>query len=293
LLVVVGILALLISLLMPSLSVARQSAQRISCAARLNQQILAAKILEANHKGYYPLVGVLPGIQPQDLDDTYATKYEYLSYPFAGYTRMIAPVTIALAVEMSDRTGVAAVSNNQVGNVETDGRGFIKNFLCPSQAASVSDLTQLPELYIAIPSTGAPICWYTEAMSYIYNEAVLGWGDSDIYGRLKGCSSQIRQQSRTMFAADGLGGVISGTPNRYQSITWTPMATVYNIRTTPPVTLADALKGNGSGVGNAGDYANFDKHRHQGKINIAFFDGHVETRNITGNDLSSVYLLAP
>lgn len=33
--------------------------------------------------------------------------------------------------------------------------------------------------------------------------------------------------------------------------------------------------------------------RHQGKLNIAFCDGHVETRDVTTTDLQSVYQLTP
>jgi prepilin-type N-terminal cleavage/methylation domain-containing protein len=77
LLVVIGVIALLIAMLLPSLSAARQAASRTSCAARLNQQIIAAHLHVYEHKGFYPMVGVLPGIQPPDLDDTYAVKYSY------------------------------------------------------------------------------------------------------------------------------------------------------------------------------------------------------------------------
>ena len=64
---------------------------------------------------------------------------------------------------------------------------------------------------------------------------------------------------------------------------------VYGVSVAPTMTLADALTGDGL----AGDPQNFDLHRHRGKINIAFCDGHVETRSITPQDLSSVYLMAP
>ena len=67
------------------------------------------------------------------------------------------------------------------------------------------------------------------------------------------------------------------------------MSTFYNIAQYPPVTMADAYLENG----NAGDTENFDLIRHHGKINIAFCDGHVETRTISAADLQSVFLLAP
>jgi prepilin-type processing-associated H-X9-DG protein/prepilin-type N-terminal cleavage/methylation domain-containing protein len=306
LLVVIGIIALLIAILLPGLSVARQAALRTSCMARLHNELIAAQMHATDHKGYFPLVGVLPGIQPTDLDDNYAVKYSYESYSFGydpatgtAYTRMIAPITIALATEMTNRTGVAAISNDQIGQIETDSHGFIQNFFCPAQATSVDGLIQLPMLYIAIfspDSNGLPTgvtTWYTEAMGYVYNEAVLGWGETDTYGRLKGQLTQIHQPSRTMFVADGLGGNVSYAPGRFGWETGSPMATLYNIANKPPVTMADAYNGNGSGIGLAGDNANFDRFRHRGKINIGFFDGHVETRTLKISDLSTVFLLAP
>ena len=53
--------------------------------------------------------------------------------------------------------------------------------------------------------------------------------------------------------------------------------------------MADALTADGK----AGDADNFDLKRHLGKINIAFCDGHVETRDISVKSLTGVYLLAP
>jgi prepilin-type N-terminal cleavage/methylation domain-containing protein/prepilin-type processing-associated H-X9-DG protein len=289
LLVVIGIIALLIAMLMPTLTGVRQIEQRTNCAARLEQQLLGAQIHAADHHGYYPLAGVLPGVQPPDFSDDNCVKFDYFSYNFSGFTRMIAPITISLASEMSFKSVLNAQSNNAIGIAETDDHGFIKNFLCPSQAGSVSELQQLPMLYICPAQSpwGSSIVWYTEAMSYIYNEAALGWGNLDVYNRGKGKASNIRQSSRTMFVADGLGGSVY--ESRFPYPTGSPMATVYNIATNPPVTLADALTGDGL----AGDPENFDLVRHHGKINIGFCDGHVETRNITANDLRTVFLLAP
>jgi prepilin-type processing-associated H-X9-DG protein len=139
-----------------------------------------------------------------------------------------------------------------------------------------------PALFYRSPAGGAglQLAWL-ESQSYVYNEAALGWDDS--MGRARGQLSRIRWQSQTMMMADGFGGDFTRTNYNYQ------FSTVYNKVSTGAVTLADALVGNGR----AGDPSNFDRVRHQGKLNIGFFDGHVETRSISTQDLASVYLMAP
>ncbi len=313
LLVVIGIIALLISLLMPALAVVRQAAARTSCAARIHSQLLAAQVHANDHGGYYPLVGTLPGtqyppdivggIEPQNLEDPNASRYDYFSYPYADVTRMLAPITIALSTEMSYRAILTAQTNDQIGAAETDDGGFIRNFLCPAQVSSVSELINLnqqPMLYYYYPEAGGQyIIWYNEAMSYIYNEAICGWGDedpannyADKLNRGHGRIASIHQPARTMFVADGLMGNPNGS--QFQYPTGAGMATLYNMVPYPPITMADALNGGDDSPGSlAGDPENFDKVRHHGKINVGFCDGHVETLYITTSDLSRVFLLAP
>ncbi len=54
LLVVIGIIALLISILMPALSRAREHARRVSCASNLRQQGLCFHMYASENKGVYP-----------------------------------------------------------------------------------------------------------------------------------------------------------------------------------------------------------------------------------------------
>jgi len=305
LLVVIGIIALLISILLPALSKAKELANRTACESKLKQIILAAQLHASDHQGYYPLVGVIPGQQPPDLDDTYSTKYSYYPPdPTNGINeRFIAPITFALSLELSHRNVLNNSSNSYLDPEETDAQGFIKNFLCPSQGSSIDMYLQLPLLYVASAASddnGLTVA-YTEAMSYDFNEAICGWGDANTTGRLKGKVSLIRQPALTMFACDGLQGSVP-EPRVPLSGYWdtlpappSGMAALYNIAASPnigslpPVTMADALTDDGK----AGDSDNFDQKRHMGKINIAFCDGHVESRNITVKDLIKVFLLAP
>jgi prepilin-type N-terminal cleavage/methylation domain-containing protein/prepilin-type processing-associated H-X9-DG protein len=55
LLVVVGIIALLIGILMPALSAARQNAQGVQCLSNLRQMMIAAQMYVNAHRGSYPI----------------------------------------------------------------------------------------------------------------------------------------------------------------------------------------------------------------------------------------------
>jgi prepilin-type processing-associated H-X9-DG protein len=56
--------------------------------------------------------------------------------------------------------------------------------------------------------------------------------------------------------------------------------------------VLNATQGPG-GVVVAGSASCFDLKRHQKKINVAFCDGHVETRDITTGDLQKIFLVPP
>ncbi len=56
LLVVIGIIALLISILLPTLSSARRSAQTVACASNARQLALAIRLFAQEHRGYMPTV---------------------------------------------------------------------------------------------------------------------------------------------------------------------------------------------------------------------------------------------
>ncbi len=277
----------------------RQAANRVGCEARIHRILIAAQLHAMDHQGYYPLVGVLPGYQPVDLNDKYCTKYDFFQDDSqAPYTRYPAPITVALSRQFSRQNLLADPGNNALGSEETDSQGFIKNFFCPAQASSTADFQQQPLLWSCGSGTSGGNIAYTQAQSYIYNEAICGWSDStNPTGRLNGLARLVRQPSATMFIADGQQGYATETRIPFSAIQppypLAGMATLYNISATAPVTMADAFAGNGSGIGIAGDKANFDLQRHRGKINVGFCDGHVETRNITPVDLATVFLLAP
>jgi prepilin-type N-terminal cleavage/methylation domain-containing protein/prepilin-type processing-associated H-X9-DG protein len=64
LLVVIGIIAVLVSLLMPALRNARQAAQQVSCASNMRQLVIAFHMYAGEYKGCAPMVDSPPYGQP-------------------------------------------------------------------------------------------------------------------------------------------------------------------------------------------------------------------------------------
>src|SRR6266496_791957 len=79
LLVVIGIIALLIAILLPALSRARESANMIKCQATLRSMAQAAHLHAAEHQGYMPLAGPqYPAEQSAaGIGDAQKRKYTY------------------------------------------------------------------------------------------------------------------------------------------------------------------------------------------------------------------------
>jgi len=290
LLVVIGIIALLIAMLMPALVGARRAAMQVQCAAQIQQILGLVENHAVTHRGYVPLAGLLvgPSIDPVGLNDPTQSKYDYLSI---GGVSTNTPLcfTASFASDLGDPRILNAQTVDDLNTAQVDPRGFLRIFRCPAHMPETGPLWG-PLLYLAVPPAMPWQSW-NESQSYIYNEAALGWNDT--LGRTRGQVSRVRLHSQTMIMADGLGGSASrvtalNLPSGGEILNMT-MSTVYNKVPNGPVTLADALAGNA----NAGDPQNFDTVRHHGRMNIGFFDGHVESRNISVNDLLNVYLMPP
>jgi prepilin-type processing-associated H-X9-DG protein/prepilin-type N-terminal cleavage/methylation domain-containing protein len=329
LLVVIGIIALLIAILLPVLVRARQVAQREQCAAKLHQIMVAASNHAVDHAGYYPLTGMLTGGQPQELDDTRKYDYRntdyYISVNYYGQaypiqvTRGLATITEALGTEMGFKKFLT-VTDASIGQTGQDTvlnhykDSLYRCFFCPSEpdVDSISGFWSfgiwMPAAHIInwtgnLPNDPPHQEYVVEPTSYMFNEYVLGFNDQ--YGRLRGHASMVRSPGQTFFACDGLGDT-GVNPNRsieygsqppggtYTLYNNFPNYTTKNFLPTPAIALGDILATRKKGPTIWGGTAYcFDLPRHQGKLNIAFCDGHVETRNVSANDLSNVFLLPP
>jgi prepilin-type N-terminal cleavage/methylation domain-containing protein/prepilin-type processing-associated H-X9-DG protein len=268
LLVVIGIIAVLISMLLPALSKAREQAKQAQCLSQLKEIGTAAQMFANEHQQFLPLAGTLWGMPagyamptPQALNDISQRHYTY--YNSGGYTRPM-PFEAALAYYL----GQPQFRTDSTFNLQPDlDSGYARQvFTCPSQ-----QVDSYPPMIQIEYST-----WTVRLhCSYGFNGEALGWnsGKSDGSGvqdhyRARGNVSRMgHQPADTMLFCDAYPRTSSTTdPNAGASGTFY----AYKLNQT----LADCYK-------DPNQVLQFDTVRHGGKMNILFLDYHAEKFDIS------------
>ena len=271
LLVVIGIIALLISILLPALAVARQSAQSLKCSAQLRTLGQAMTMHAQDHRGYYPLAGninlnnnvnpannaALANDHPQDLGDGSMQRYDYFANNSDGTDIIPTALPEALATYLGTQpvsVGWQAVDASMMTGVLRDA------FMCPSDQINPlqTDYLQAPQ-WINNQAGNYLQAW----SSYGYNSEFFGWwpggpNQGKPTDRLRGQITACPHPSDTMLLMD--------TPCNVNREVWCNNS---------QASLADVYMNNnsaGSGL--------FDLLRHRGRVNILYADGHVDSQPI-------------
>ena len=264
LLVVIGIIALLISMLLPALSKTREKANLVKCMSNLRQIGQAFTMHAVEHRNHVPTAGLIHQgngffATPQGLRDGARIKYKY--YTDGNQLRPL-PMPAALAQYFGQTMRTDSLQNLQQ---DMDSGPCRELFTCPTQAREgiVYNGSMLSD-----GSWTAPNIW----SSYIFNEEPLGFAQYGQYNRGRGNLNRLRQASDVMMIGDG-------KPRGGQGGWLVIYATQNGTSITHAATNTFA----------SGEASNFDFRRHQNRMNIVFMDGHAETVLVTLTPKNSLF----
>lgn len=257
LLVVIGIIALLISILLPALNRAREQAKQVQCLSNL-RQIGTALMMHANeHRNHFPLAGVIWPNQttntpsdatPVALGDVAQKNYSYFPDPMRGNASYLAPMPFALAPYLG-YTGTPLI------NVQTyENSSVFKLFTCPSNIDQMQGTSLQTSLFIQADVTG----WTGPVLpsSYAFNEAIFGWADPPWvtgHSRSRGNLARLVHPADMVMLADAAPRGNDGWIVYNDGLATDTLATMYNIN--PEM---------------------FDRNRHYGNMGVLYADAHGE-----------------
>jgi len=279
LLVVIGIIALLIAILMPTLGRARESANSLKCQAQQNQIYQALMLHAMEHKGYMPLTGLpTPGLDPISLEDPRAEKYDY--YGPAGNQHLMA-LQGAIAPLLGQQ-----INTESKATVEADiQRGLIRDlFICPSDREG-------GRLGNTVWEGGSGFS------SYAFNDCVFGWATSTYndgsgltskpypHSRLRAKVDQFVHPAELFLFADASPRSDSNWLLYCDGDADLSLRDIYVTTSGPPNNPHANTPNPG---GSCATWDLLDVKRHRGRINVTFADGHVENVTLSEGDLAKI-----
>ena len=284
LLVVLGVIALLLAILLPTLAAVRRSARTTACASN-QRQVTHASLARAADCGYLPLAGVLylppdttrPGTLPAALNDAARTRYSYRVDDLGDGTTIsslgeqVPPPPMSLLAYLGDDPD--GDFPGQKYRRMIDLHAPMALWLCPSEDREPYQ-TNWPAVMSHVyglagdawenstSGDGWGTVWFPRT-DYAYNEAVTGFHFDRRYAaaRANGHLAAVRAASETMLLADA----VTYKPIRVPLASFHPRLTLTPTR----VTLAD-VRNNAANVTSGTPVAD----RHAGRANVAFLDGH-------------------
>jgi prepilin-type N-terminal cleavage/methylation domain-containing protein len=257
LLVVIGIIALLISILLPALNRAREQAKQVQCLSNLRQIGTALMMHASEHRNHFPLAGVVwadtktgwpTDATPVALGDIGEKNYSYFPDPGRHNVDYVAPMPFALAPYLGySGPPLTNPQNYQNSNV-------FKIFTCPSNVDQMQGTNLQTSLFIAASGSG----WQAVPLSssFAFNEAIFGWCDPPLvtgHSRCRGNLGRLVHPADMVMLADAAPRGTDGWIVYNDGLQTDTLATMYNIN--PEM---------------------FDRNRHYGNMGVLFADAHGE-----------------
>jgi len=145
LLVVIGIIALLIGLLLPALSRARQASRTTECMSNLKQMGTALEMYADDYRGMYPRA--LPLVDPTNAADPDEWRVPWPSnqcplYWQSGFASMVVPYLSVPVRHPFDYRGLPLQFESSIVENRAPSAKIVDFFLCPSNEIPLSDESQ-------------------------------------------------------------------------------------------------------------------------------------------------------
>ena len=212
LLVVIGIIALLISILLPSLAKARRAAQTVACASNLRSIMQAVQIFASQNNGY------IPG-GPYSSGRFLFKDPQKSSTADTAYSNSNCPSVIQVFDWASPVAKVMGTKFDEGGTTASRARRFVamrdfKAFQCPSnEITAIQFGTTLPNINTDSPPTivtNGRMISYASSISYLLQNRSSGsWGLTIPHPTWKvpvsyNCKiAKVGDPARKIFIADG------------------------------------------------------------------------------------------
>lgn len=290
LLVVIGIIALLISLLLPALNKARRSAQAIACASNIRNILGAMQMYAAENKGYFPGG---PGSSARFLfNPSWSKNSTYSDFNCPDIIDVFDWMS-PLAHYMGIHYDAGASSNSRLSRFETLRRTNV--FVCPS-----NDILAGPYSGSSLACSVGLVPSYNTAMMFQLMPGGTGGSNgvtqayaTDLCSPPRGYAPKLNRVGRTsekIYIADGAHyssqTIVPDIDLSYTSSLGNCMSDIGAFTTTTKAYDRTAAPGNG-GIGSSGFDARTFAFRHGTltlgaaggayRLNAGFFDGHVES----------------
>lgn len=307
LLVVIGIIAVLISVLLPALASARRQANLVKCAATLRSIGTAAQLHAQERRGRFPLAGdvtleMRTGVsdkmrEPVALGDRDMRDYSYGQISIISGAYGLLAWNAAIAPYLDKSFSLPTHDSAKLLEKLSDPSGPWKYFMCPgtdsysnakqSGGKWVSSGVEGIVLSIVYTNGRGDFSWTVDS-DYLVNEGFAGYhANSSKFRRLRGQMSAVKNPASVAYLIDGRKNPKFDPNSESMAPLYLTLAPKDASGTLPRAyTMAENFN-------SADDKPKFDLVRHKGKGNILFLDGHVETVSLSPGELQKIYILPP